>query len=334
MNILKTYQKEYLETLIQMRSGEIKFGEKVSIASSIDDLTHSSAKYVLLGIPEDVGVRANYGQPGTAGAWNSVLKSLLNIQANDYTRPQDYLILGLIDCEAEMQLAITAVKYNENYYDLLGKLVQIIDEKVTFLVEKIVAANKIPILIGGGHNNSYGSIKGTSKALNKPINVINLDAHTDFRALEHRHSGNGFSYAFHQKLLAKYFVFGLHKNYTSHAVFQEMERHKNNVAYTFFEDIKLTGKMAFESALQQAENFVTHEDFGLEIDMDAVQLMPASALSPSGFTSSELRQFFSYFAKNKNLKYIHICEAAPKPGTTEEVVVGKLISYLLTDLQA
>jgi hypothetical protein len=27
------------------------------------------AKYVLLGIPEDIGIRANYGRPGSSSAW-------------------------------------------------------------------------------------------------------------------------------------------------------------------------------------------------------------------------------------------------------------------------
>lgn len=49
------------------RSGEIKFGEKMIVipkgADKIKFLQESEAKYVLLGIPEDIGVRANYGRP-------------------------------------------------------------------------------------------------------------------------------------------------------------------------------------------------------------------------------------------------------------------------------
>ena len=89
---------------------------------------------------------------------------------------------------------------------------------MTNLIFKIVSAGKTPIVIGGGHNNAYGNIKGTSLALNKPINVINFDAHTDFRALEGRHSGNGFSYAFQEGFLNNYFIFGIHENYSSKAV--------------------------------------------------------------------------------------------------------------------
>jgi formiminoglutamase len=71
---------------------------------------------------------------------------------------------------------------------------------------------KNPII--GGHNNSYGNIKGTALAKGKPVNAINFDAHSDFRILEGRHSGNGFSYAYEEGFLKK-FYFGLHENYTS-----------------------------------------------------------------------------------------------------------------------
>jgi formiminoglutamase len=46
------------------------------------------------------------------------------------------------------------------------------------------------------------------------VNAINFDAHSD-RILEGRHSGNGFSYAYEEGFLKKYFIFGLHENYTS-----------------------------------------------------------------------------------------------------------------------
>ena len=37
-----------------------------------------------------------------------------------------------------------------------------------YLVNQIVRAGKIPVIIGGGHNNAYGNIKGSALALGKP----------------------------------------------------------------------------------------------------------------------------------------------------------------------
>lgn len=333
MTIFKTYDREYLLSLTNKRDGETKFGEKVQVATSIDTLATSDARYVLIGIPEDVGVRANHGRPGTASAWNNTLKALLNIQSNAFTQPEKFLILGIVDCEQEMLLAISTDNTTENYHSFLGKLVSIIDEKVTFVIQKVVEAGKIPIVIGGGHNNSYGNIKGSSQALGKPIHVLNFDAHSDFRYPEYRHSGNGFSYAFDENFLKNYFIFGLHQNYTSKEVFERLNKNSQSVRYCLFEDICVKGKIDFDAALEQADSFVTNERFGLEIDLDALQNIPASAKTPSGFSVNELRRFVSFFSKNKNLVYVHICEAAPKPNSDEEILVGKLISYLITDIQ-
>lgn len=77
----------------------------------------------------------------------------------------------------------------------MSELVSKIDKEVVHIIRTIINCGKIPIIIGGGHNNSYGNIKGTALANGKPINAVNFDAHSDFRILEGRHSGNGFSYA-------------------------------------------------------------------------------------------------------------------------------------------
>jgi formiminoglutamase len=52
---------------INHRSGEIKFGEKciLYLKTQIQSLLSTcEAQYVLVGIPEDIGIRANFGRPG------------------------------------------------------------------------------------------------------------------------------------------------------------------------------------------------------------------------------------------------------------------------------
>jgi len=69
-------------------------------------------------------------------------------------------------------------------------------------------------------NNAYPILKGTAGALgaSKGINCVNCDPHADFRDLEGRHSGNGFSYAYADRFLSRYFIFGLHENYNPSVV--------------------------------------------------------------------------------------------------------------------
>ena len=52
-------------------------------------------------------------------------------------------------------------------------------------------------------------------------------------------------------------------------------------------------------------------------------------MTPSGFSVTKARQFVSKIAVEKHVNYLHICEAAPKKKTENQV--GKLITYLITD---
>jgi formiminoglutamase len=330
MNLLKIYSEKDIASFIKKRAGESKFGEKINFVETLENLKNHPAKYVLLGIPEDIGVRANYGNAGTSKAWEAALGSLLNIQHNHLTNAENVILLGEIDCDTQMKQAEEISKEEPHSVEKLGKLVTQIDHKVSEVVKKIVEAGKFPIIIGGGHNNSFGNLKGTSEVLKKPINCINFDAHTDFRALEHRHSGNGFSYAFEEGFLDKYFIFGLHRNYTSEAVFNSIKKNSERVKFNLFEDILVKQKLSFSEAMKDSENFCCKNNFGIELDMDAIEFMGSSAISPSGFTLTEARQFVSYFSKIENAKYLHICEGSPSAGIFPNQV-GKVIAYLVSD---
>jgi formiminoglutamase len=206
--------------------------------------------------------------------------------------------------------------------------VEISDKDVAFIIASIVKAGKTPIVIGGGHNNAYGNIKGTSLALNSKINVINFDAHSDFRPEEGRHSGNGFSYAFAEGFLRNYHVFGLHENYTSDKLLKTLKKVKN-FSHNTYEAIEVRQEIDFFTALQQGLSKVSDKQFGIELDCDAIENIPSSAMTPSGFSVSKARQFVHHCGAHENASYLHICEAAPTKKSEKKI--GKLITYLITD---
>jgi formiminoglutamase len=210
-------------------------------------------------------------------------------------------------------------------------LVSSIDKEVVHIVSTIVKAGKIPIIIGGGHNNAYGNIKGTALGKGKPINAINLDAHSDFRIPEGRHSGNGFRYAYDEGFLKNYFIFGLHENYTSKNVLQTIKEN-DDIQFTTFDEIAIRKEKNLDEELKKAFEFVNSGCYGLEVDLDAIPNIASSAMTSSGFSVEMSRQFVYQFGKSKNVAYLHICEGAPD--LTEESnknSIGKLIGYLVTD---
>ena len=332
MDKLVLFNNTTLNALLNKRPGESKFGEHIKILTSIshiyDQLINLDVTHVIIGLPEDVGVYANYGTQGTSKAWEATLKVLLNIQNNEFTRANKVLVLGHLDFSEEMQMVSELDKNEPKSIKKARKIVGKIDKHVTYIVEQIVSAGKIPIVIGGGHNNAYGCIKGTSLALKKTINVINFDAQPDFYPEEGRHNGNGFSYAYAEGFLKNYFVFGVHKNYTSDKLFKSLKKFKL-VKYTLFEDLEVGKELKFKQELQRALKHMNGTPFGLEVDCDAIENIPSSAMTPSGFSVNKARSFVNFFSKQDTVHYLHICEAAPTKENEEQI--GKLITYLITD---
>ena len=308
---------------VSPRDGETKLGETLRYVSSLDAISSSAATYVIFGIQEDIGVRANYGKKGAAKAWNAFLNAFIHVQSNQYNASQ-MLLLGHIKVVPHAAIDPETSKLE------LGDMVGRIDKMVTQVVKTIVDAGKIPIIIGGGHNNAYGNLKGTSLALGKAVHALNIDAHTDLRTADYRHSGNGFRYAMEDSegpFLDKYSIFGLHKNYTPSYIFEWMDARKKRIAYRLFEDMTTVDQTL--DSFQSAVEGLNDEPFGLELDCDAILNFPSSAQTPSGFDFNTTRLLVQLAARDKKCCYFHICEAAPKKKNAGQV--GKALSYLVTD---
>lgn len=309
---------EELRSFTNIREGETKLGQQMKCLGSIAELKSHAAKFILLGIPEDVGVRANGGQPGTAKTWPAVLKAFCNIQSTEKLSGEDILVLGEINVSEEQFSSLNADLHE------LRRLVSRIDEKVYEVMQQIFTAGKIPIVVGGGHNNAYPLLKALSASQNQAVNVLNMDAHADFRALEGRHSGNGFSYAFQEGYLNKYAAWGLHENYNSKYIIDQLSAHPDRIMFTFFEDF-LTWKTDPGSAFDQSMQFVQGV-YGLELDMDCLAYASASASTPSGFTAEVVRSML-YQTRAFKPAYFHLCEGIAESQTLQ----AKLIAYFISD---
>lgn len=308
MNIsFRPWNSELTETFLNRREGEIKIGEKLS---QVDE-----ADFVIIGVEESIGPQANLGNQGAQNGFSSFLPKFLNMQWNRFIENRKVAILGSIVPSNPENLSLAKKR----------EFVTAIDEYVLKILNEHLKPNQIPILIGGGHNNALPIIRWAGQK--NPINVINLDPHADYRALEGRHSGNSFSYAFEEKTLKKYCVLGLHKAYNSEKMIDKLSIDGHKVS--FFEDW-LSGKASLETDLESTESFFDEKRIGVELDLDAITLMPTSAFTPSGISMKEAR-FYIHFVTNRfSPAYLHLPEAAPK-NDYEAIVTGKSIAYLVHD---
>src|SRR5882724_4711587 len=342
MTHFKFYNKQDVLSLTKIRRFETKLGESIHSVTDKEPLEkilqHTEARYIMFGIPEDIGVRANYGTGGTDSVWIPFLHSFLNIQSNDFLGGENILLLGHFDFGDTKYLIEQNAHSADEKTDAYRHAVNMIDDEVEEMVRQISSHNKIPIAIGGGHNNSYPLLKGASKGLYKAgmiplaqINCINLDAHSDFRPAEGRHSGNGFRYAEEDGYLQKYCVLGLHENYLPQNIWVDIVNNPFIDCITF-EDIFVHEKRTFLQTVAHATGFTEDTYCGIELDLDSIQNTLSSAISPVGVSAVHARQYVSFAAMDTKPAYLHICEGATRlnDGRTDETT-GKLISYLVSD---
>lgn len=342
MKHFKYYEKEDILSLTKIRRFETRIGERVHFARNPGQLTEclqaTRAPYVVIGIPEDIGVRANYGQGGTDTAWLPFLSAFLNLQSNDFLHGEDILVLGHFDF-GDIKYLIDNHAYSElERIDAYRHAVTLMDEEIENLIKVVAASGKVPIIIGGGHNNSYPIIKGVAKGMHKAdriplaqINVVNVDAHADFKVAEGRHSGNPFRYAEEDGYLGKYCAVGIQEQYLPQNVLMDMLQNPF-IDFITYEDIFLRERRNFIQAIAHATGFTEDTYTGIEIDMDVVENTLSSAVSPTGISVLQARQYMAFAATDAKVAYLYLAEGAQHLETGQKQdTIGKLLACLVAD---
>jgi formiminoglutamase len=135
---------------------------------------------VLLGFPQDEGVRRNLGRPGAAAAPNEIRRWLYRLTPRDGSKDADLAALSLLD--------LGNVRTE-------GTLEQSQDH-LAEVVAALLGAGAVPVVLGGGHETALGHYLGHVRA-GRAVAVLNLDAHLDVRPFPpgQGHSGSPFRQA-------------------------------------------------------------------------------------------------------------------------------------------
>lgn len=311
---LQTPTWEEREQWVSRRDGEFRIGQETLFRVDDSD-SWKQRRYHLLGIAEDIGPRANGGFGGADKAFAAFIGRFLAVQSNRFFSGNELVVHGVI-------------REKETHEELpVHELVSELDELVVSWAKEVSENGGFPVVIGGGHNNAFGLIKGVSLGCGCRLSVVNLDPHADTRDLEGRHSGNPFSYVWGEGYMNSYSVLGLHQSYNNENVLKRLELMKSHVC--FFEDWIDSPGQFYEDVSNAAANR-SGENTGIELDMDSIAYMPSSACTPSGISVEQARYYIRKMAVAGNARYVHFPEGAPK-NEQEELVVGKTLSYLVTD---
>ena len=321
---------------VRLREHETKIGQAIhalpaegSFEQSLAGAWEDGQRVAIVGIPESIGVKANLGRPGAEGGWQAFLQSFLNLQKTGLVSTHELLLVGSIECADLMNQAQSLSVDDEHELAELRRLTSLIDARVSRVLTPIFAQGFDVIVIGGGHNNAYPLLQSLNQVTEQAVGAVNLDPHADFRATEGRHSGNGFSYAYLEGMLAFYHVVGLHpgKNSASslrnlsdagmryHSLHRLFERPFNEV---------------MDEVVAKADSWQC--PLGIELDVDALTGVPASAINYSGLSLAQGFQFIRRLAELPASRYVHLAEAAPALCSTGFEEGTKIAGQVLCEL--
>lgn len=273
----------------------------------IEDLNSADQACVIVGFASDEGVLRNKGQLGAAKAPNELRKELAKLP---WMFPEDKRLVdvGTVEC-------------------IENKLEQA-QENIGTIVSTVLAKNGTPIILGGGHETTFGHYSGVRKFIGKDasLGIINIDAHFDLRPYdEQTSSGTMFRQMLETDPNCNYFVLGIQRFGNTKELFDKADELRVEYVY---EDQMSTGNT--ESVLN---DFIDKHDYillTLCTDVLNAAFAPGvSAPSPFGLDPKVVRSIIQTVASNDKTLSFDISEVNPLLDESNRTV--KLGAYLINE---
>jgi agmatinase len=196
-------------------------------------------------------------------------------------------------------------------------LVNAVHDKVISLL----SAKKFPVIVGGNHSVSIGSIKAFSEVTDK-FSVLQLDAHSDLRP---EYEGSKFNHACvmaRAKEVSPVVQVGIRSMSADELAFAD----KNRI---FFAHELYHNKSLYIKAID-----LLTENVYITIDLDLFDpsLIPSTGTpEPGGPEYFEVMHFLQDVVKRKNVVGFDVVELCPSPGNkSSDFIAAKIIYQLLS----
>jgi len=268
----------------------------INFASDCESLWKGA--HVLLGFCCDEGVRRNQGRVGAVDGPGAMRKVLRNLPVHHSNPLYD---AGNVVCE------------DGN----LERAQEVLADAITL----IIRGGGLPIVLGGGHEVTYGHFKGLHQYFGQDhtVGIINFDAHFDLRVpLEGRPtSGTGF-YQIAQDLheggqQMAYMAIGIQEISNTRALFETAA--ELGVEYILADELRM--KAGISEHLHRIAAFIERCDvvyLTVDLDVFAAAYAPGvSATAFSGIVPDDIfLQLFRYILDSGKLVSMDIAELNPR----------------------
>lgn len=275
------------------------------------------ARVVLVGVPQDEGVRRNGGRVGAAGGPEAIRRALYRLATYDAER-----------CRSIPRGAL----FDAGDIDVGGAL-EDVHGRLTEVVAAICDAGLVPLVIGGGHDISYPCIAGAS-ATHGRLGALNVDAHLDVRPpVPQRNSGTSFRMAIDEELIdpSRLVQLGIQPfaNAESHCRWVE----EQDGRIMTLEQVRRAG--VEESLTLAASIAAGHGRFYATLDIDAVRAADApgvSATMSDGLASADLLRAARMLGEEPRCVALDIAEMNPaydRDGITAKLAAHAVVRFVV-----
>ena len=248
----------------------------------------------IISVPFDHGVKLINGRPGARFGPKKIIQEFNRLIKNKKIKN------------------IITLNYEE--VKPIQKDIKRTHERVTNVVRRAIKENEIPIVIGGGHDISFGSGKAAFLEYKK-LGQINIDAHYDVRPVVDGKITSGTPF---RRLLEGHFLKG--KNFVELGVHapKNLKEHHDYIVQKKGTLLKLDyiNKSGIEKALEIGFNIAKRNTNAIvfDIDIDGVQKRFAPGCSApciKGFTKKQILKAAFIAGKNNDVKLFNLMEVNP-----------------------
>jgi formiminoglutamase len=281
------------------RADDLRLGDIVEYWRG-DPPALKPGRAVLVGFPQDEGVRRNHGRPGAAKAPQEIRQCLYRLSPWDAENN--------IDLTDHAPLDMGNVR--------IGNTLEESQQALGDVISGILSQGAVPVVLGGGHETAYGHYLGYV-ATNKPVGIINIDAHLDVRPCQSEGRGSSGSpfrqaleHSTHPLPGDRYICLGAQPHNVSRIHWQYARERGCTVRWCHELKNSLEDQFIWEVERLAAAGCHVY----VTLDADAVQMADVpgvSAPNPVGFTGAEVLSLASLAGESPWVTSFDLVEICP-----------------------
>ena len=196
---------------------------------------------------------------------------------------------------------------------------------------KLLDSGLFPVLMGGGHEISYGHVKGALKALpsTEKLGVINFDPHFDLRPYEQgAHSGSWARQLFDEHESLSYFPAGINEATNISSMFEWMK--DRGQTYVTMDELLEEPPEELLARIDWFVNQVDHVCITLDLDVFSSGIAPGvSAVNPYGAMPQHIKPLIRSVVKSGKVRSFDVAELNP---AHDNGSTAKLAAFFIHDL--